>query len=111
MMHIITIIGLIASLVTLFAVWGNVCAMYYNFKHFRNGGWRTTYVSGAYIIKSGDLDGKVIYKSSKNHEDYKVYREKGMIEQREQIPPFFNWSMQHWGDDIRERQYPIDLLM
>ena len=67
-------------------------------------------MSNAYIIKSGDLDGKVIYQSSKSKEDYVMYREKGMIEHYEKIPKFIKWNMAHWADDIRAAQYPLNLL-
>ena len=109
-MLIITIIGLVASLITLLAVWGNISAMYFNWKNFRKGGIRITYISGAYIIKSGDLDGKLLYKSSDNSEDYKVCREMGKIEHYEDIAPFCKWNVKHWVDDIRTPQYPLRLL-
>ena len=109
-MLVITIIGLVASLITLLAVWGNISAMYYNWKHFRKGGNRITYQSGAYKIISGDLNGKLLYKSSNNPEDYVVYREMGKIEHYEEIPPFFKWNVRHWVDDIRTPQYPLRLL-
>jgi len=67
-------------------------------------------MSNAYIIKSGDLDGKVIYQSSKSKEDYVMYREKGKIEVYEDIPRFFKWNKSHWSDDIRVPQYPLNLL-
>ena len=59
---------------------------------------------------SGDLNGMVIYQSSKNKEDYIVYREMGKIEHYEDIPRFFKWNMSHWSDDIRTPQYPLSLL-
>ncbi len=106
----ITAIGLIVNLAALVALWSNLAAIWYNFKHFRKGGIRITYMSNAYIIKSGDLNGKVIYESSKNKEDYIVYREMGKIEHYEDIPKFFKWNMSHWSDDIRVPQYPLNLL-
>lgn len=109
-MPTISIIGLIASLITLIAVSGNISAMYFNCKHFRKGGTRITYLSGAYKIISGDLDGKLLYKSSDNSEDYKVCREMGKIEHYEEIPPFFKWNVIHWVDDIRTPKYPLRLL-
>lgn len=109
-MLVITIIGLVASLITLLAVWGNISAMYFNWKHFRMGGIRITYISGEYIIKSGNLDGKLLYKSSDNPEDYIVYREMGKIEHYEDIAPFLKWNVKHWVDDIRIPQYPLRLL-
>lgn len=109
-MLVITIIGLVASLITLLAVWGNISAMYFNWKNFRKGGIRITYFSSAYIIKSGDLDGKVIYKSSDNPKDYIVYREMDKIEHYEKIAPFLKWNVKHWIDDIRTPQYPLGLL-
>lgn len=110
-MIVITIISILASLMTLLAVWGNISAMHFNWKHFRKGGFRITHLSGAYIIKSGDLDGKVIYKSSDNPNDYILYREKGKIEQYEKIAPFLKWNVKHWVDDIRTPQYPLRLLI
>lgn len=109
-MSLITIIGLLASLITLFAVWGRISAMYFNWCNFKQGGIRIIFTSGAYIIKKGDLDGQLIYKSSDRKEDYIIYREQGKIEQYEEIPPFFKWRVSHWGDDIRTPLYPIRLL-
>ena len=74
-MLLITVIGLLASLITLFAVWGRISAMYFNWRSFRKGGIRITFMSGAYIIKKGDLDGQKIYQSSDRKEDYIKYRE------------------------------------
>ena len=109
-MLLITVIGLLASLITLFAVWGRISAMYFNCCSFRKGGIRITFMSGAYIIKKGDLDGQKIYQSSDRKEDYIKYREQGKIEHYEEIPPFLKWRVSHWGDDIRMPQYPIRLL-
>lgn len=109
-MLLITIIGLLASLITLFAVWGRISAMYFNWSNFSKGGIRITFMSGAYIIKKGDLDGQQIYHSSDRREDYIIYREQGKIELYEEIPPFLKWKVSHWGDDIRMPQYPIRLL-
>lgn len=109
-MLLITIIGLLASLITLFAVWGRISAMYFNWSNFSKGGIRITFMSGAYIIKKGDLDGQQIYLSSDRQEDYIIYREQGKIELYEEIPPFLKWKVSHWGDDIRMPQYPIRLL-
>lgn len=105
-----TIIGFIVNVAALVALWSNLAAIWYNIKHFRKGGIRITYMSNAYIIKSGDLNGNVIYQSSKNKEDYIVYREMGKIEHYEDIPRFFKWNMSHWSDDIRTPQYPLSLL-
>ena len=77
---------------------------------FSGGGIRITFMSGAYIIKKGDLDGQKIYQSSDRKEDYIKYREQGKIEHYEEIPPFLKWRVSHWGDDIRIPQYPIRLL-
>jgi len=110
-MLLITVIGLLASLITLFAVWGRISAMYFNWSNFSKGGIRITFMSGAYIIKRGDLDGQQIYQSSDRQEDYIRYREQGKIEQYEEIPPFLKWKVSHWGDDIRMPQYPIRLLI
>lgn len=109
-MLIITIIGFVASLITLLAVWGNISAMYFNWKYFRKGGIRITYFSGAYKIRSGGLDGEVLYKSSDNPNDYILYRETGKIEHYEEIAPFPKWRVKHWFDDIRTPQYPLRLL-
>ena len=83
-----TIIGFIVNVAALVALWSNLAAIWYNIKHFRKGGIRITYMSNAYIIKSGDLNGNVIYQSSKNKEDYIVYREMGKIEHYEDKHPF-----------------------
>lgn len=107
---VITTIGLIVNIAALVALWSNLAAIWYNIKHFRKGGIRITYMSNAYIIKSGNLDGKVIYQSSKSKEDYVMYREKGMIEHYEEIPKFIKWNMSHCSDDIRVPQYPLSLL-
>lgn len=104
------IVGLIASLITILALWSNIASMWFNWRHYKNGGVRITYRSGAYIIKSGNLDGKILFQSSKNNEDYKVYREMGMIETYEDIPKFYKWNMAHWADDIRVPNYPLQLL-
>lgn len=109
-MLIITIISLVASLVTLFAVWGNITAIFYNRKHFRKGGIRMTYASGAYMLKSGSLDGKIIYKSSDDQKDFIIYGDAAMSYQIEEIIPFSKWSVKHWADDIRLPQYPLRLL-
>lgn len=109
-MLLITVIGLLASLITLFAVWGRISAMYFNWRSFRKGGIRITFMSGAYIIKKGDLDGQKIYQSSDKKEDYIKYREQRKIEHYEEIPPFLKWRVSHWGDDIRMPLYPIRLL-
>lgn len=109
-MGIITIIGLIASIITLIAVSGNIAGMFHNWRHFRKGGVRTTFLSGAYVIQSGNLDGRVIYKSSDNPKDYIRYREMDKLEQIEDIPPFLKWTKRHWSDDIRVPQYPLRLL-
>ena len=109
-MLLITIIDLLASLITLFAVWGRISAIYFNWCSFRKGGIRITFMSGAYIVKKGDLDGQLIYRSSDRQEDYIRYRGEGQIENYEEIPPFFKWRVSHWGDDIRTPLYPIRLL-
>lgn len=59
-MAAISILSLLASTVTLFAVWGNITSMYFNWKTFRKGGIRITYMSEAYKIIKGNLDGEVI---------------------------------------------------
>ena len=53
-MLLITVIGLLASLITLFAVWGRISAMYFNWSNFSKGGIRITFMSGAYIMNHGD---------------------------------------------------------
>ena len=106
---IITIISLLASLVTLFAVFGNISIFYYNYKHFKKGGTRVTFISSAYQIHSGFMQ-KLVYKSSDNMEDYTRYRGDGKLEQYEDIKPFCKWSWAHRFDDIRVPNYPIRLL-
>ena len=106
---IITIISLIASLITLFAVWGTVSNFIFNFRNFRKGGLRITYYSGAYIIYSG-FGKHLIYRSSKNEDDYTCYRGDNRLEMYEEIKPFKKWSVARKFDDIRVPQYPIQLL-
>lgn len=106
---IIAIISLLASLVTLFAVCGNISNFLFNCKQFRNGGTRVTFNSGAYQIYSGFMQ-KMVYKSSDNIEDYTRYRGDGMLEKYEDIKPFCKWSWAHRFDDIRTPNYPIRLL-
>ena len=107
---IATILGLVTSIITLIAVWGNISAIYRNWRNFRKGGWRTTYQSGAYSISVGSLGDKVIYRSSNRKEDYICYRGEGMFEHIEDIKPFKDWERSHWIDDIRVPNYPINLL-
>ncbi len=110
-MDYIAVISLIASIVTLLAVWSNISAMWYNYRHFRKGGQRVTFPSNEYQIFSGELDKqKLIYLSTPNKEAYIRKREMGMIEHYEDIPKFFKWNMSHWADDIRVPQYPLSLL-
>ena len=109
-MEAITIISLLASIITLLAVWGRISSICENWWVYRKGGVRTTYMSGAYIIRKGFLDGELIYKSSDNKEDYIQYRGNGMIEHIEEIPPFRKWKISHWNDDIRVPNYSIRLL-
>lgn len=106
---ITAIISLLASLVTLFAVLGNISNFYYNYKHFKKGGTRVIFNSGAYQIYSGFMQ-KMVYKSSDNMEDYTRYRGDGMLEKYEDIKPFCKWSWAHRFDDIRTPNYPIRLL-
>jgi hypothetical protein len=109
-MSLISIIKLLASLITLFAVWGRISAMYFNWNYFMKDGLRITFMPGAYIIKKGDLDGLQIYQSSDRQEDNIRYIEKGKIEHYEEKPPFFKWRVSLWSDDIRMPHYPIWLL-
>ena len=109
-MEYINIISLIASVITILALWGNLSAMFYNCKHFWNGGYRVTYNSKAYIIKKGNINGNIIYKSSSNQEDYYQYTEMGRSLNYEKIKPFRKWNMFHWTDDIRVPNYPLQLL-
>lgn len=109
-MNWVDIIGLIASVITILALWGNLSAMYYNCRHFWKGGCRITYYSGAYVIKGGGINGKTIYKSSVNEKDYFCYAEVGRMLCPEPIKPFWKWNKAHWVDDIREPKYPLQLL-
>ena len=107
----ITAIGLIVNIAALVALWSNLAAIWYNFKHFRKGGQRITFPSNEYQIMSGDLDNqKLVYQSTYNKEAYIRKREMGMIEHYEDIKPFFKWNMVHWSDDIRVPHYPLTLL-
>ena len=98
------IISLCASLVTLFAVWGNVSNYIYNLKHFKEGGVRITYYSGEYKIYSGFCK-NLLYKSSDNKDAYICYRGDGRTEQYEEIKCFREWSMAHKFHDIRVPNY------
>lgn len=107
----ITAIGLIVNIAALVALWSNLAAIWYNFKHFRKGGQRVTFPSHEYQIWSGELDKqKLVYQSTPNKEAYIRKREMGMIEHYEDIPRFLKWNKSHWSDDIRVPQYPINLL-
>ena len=107
----ISIISLAASIVTLIALWGNISAMCYNIKHFRKGGLRETYPSGAYYIRANDINGKVIFKfSPPNSEGFKRSTMVGMTPYPEPIKPFWKWNMAHWADDIRTPNYPLELI-
>lgn len=107
---IIAIISLLASLVTLFAVCGNISNFYYNCKHFKEGGMRITYLSGEDKVFEGYEEQVLLYKSSPNPEHYIVYREEGKIEMREDIPHFKKWTWARRFHDIRVPYYPIRLL-
>lgn len=107
-MSAITIIGFLASLVTLLAVWSNVANLVYNIRHFWKGGHRITYESGEYIIKKEGLGGDAIYSST--DEPQVVYRSMNKLERHECIPPFREWNAAHWTDDIRAPQYTLSLL-
>lgn len=106
---ITAIISLVASLVTLFAVWGNISNYIYNLKNFKDGGVRITYYSGEYKIYSGFCK-NLLYKSSDNKDAYICYRGDGRTEQYEEIKCFKEWSMAHKFHDIRVPNYPIRLL-
>lgn len=106
----INFISLVASLITIIALWSNISAMRFNYRKFRQGGYRITFDSGAYIIKSGDMNGDIIYNSSKKESDYKQYAEKGRELKIEFIEPFLKWNKAHWVDDIRVPNYPLQLL-
>lgn len=102
-------LGLFLSFVGLITVIKNGSAVYYNFIHFRKGGERITYQSGAYTIHEGRT-GKTIYKSSDNKKDFVQYRDMSRLEKPERIPNFLHWNKFKWADDIRQPQYPIRLL-
>ena len=106
---IMAIISLVASLVTLFAVWGNISNYIYNLKNFKDGGVRITQYSGEYKIYSGFCK-NLLYKSSDNKDAYICYRGDGRTEQYEEIKCFREWSMAHKFHDIRVPNYPIRLL-
>lgn len=108
MQTIISIISLLASIITLLAVRNNVSARFFNYKHFKNGGYRITYVSGEYQIFN--VNRERIYQSSNNKEVYKLFRGEGKIEVREIIKPYSQWNDMRKTDDIRVKDYPISLL-
>ena len=106
---IVAIISLLASLVTLFAVWGNISNFFYNCRNFKKGGLKITYNSDEYQLYKGNHE-QLIYQSSDREEDFKCCREMGMIERREKIKPFIEWTTARKFDDLREPNYPIRLL-
>lgn len=108
-----TIVGYIANVIAIVALWSNISSMCFNIRHFLRGALRITYQSGEYkimVIDNTNRKTKLIYQSSTNEDDYVIYREIGKIEKHEIIPPFFKWKMSHWVDDIRTPEYPIRLL-
>jgi hypothetical protein len=107
---IISIISLIVSLVALFALWGNISNFCYNYKHFKEGGMRITYLSGEYRVFEGYEEKVLLYQSSPDPDQYVVYRENGKIEMREEIPHFKKWTTSRKFHDIRVPYYPIRLL-
>lgn len=106
---IVGIISIVAGLITIFAISGNIYNYCYNRKVYKNGGVRVTYNSGEYRVFRG-LEEEQIYQSSKNNDDYIVYREIGKIETRERIKPFKEWNWARRFHDIRVPYYPIQLL-
>lgn len=106
---IISIISLLASVVTLFAVWGNIANYYFNRKNFKTGGLKIIYNSGQYQIYKGYRE-KLLYQSSDRKEDFICYRGEGKEEKSERIKPFKEWTIARRFADIREPNYPIKLL-
>lgn len=106
---IVGVISIVAGLITIFAVSGNIYNYWYNCTTFQNGGMRITYLSGEYRVYKG-LEEKLLFQSSPNPEHYVVYREIGKIEMREEIPPFKKWTWSRRFHDIRVPYYPIRLL-
>ena len=106
---IIAIISLLASIVTLFAVWGNIANYCFNRKNFKNGGLKVTCNSGEYELYTGHHE-QLIYRSSDREEDFVRKREIGKIEHYEKIKPFEEWATPRKFDDIREPNYPLRLL-
>ncbi len=105
------IISLVASIITLVAVWSKISAMCYNIKHFRKGGLKLTFPSGAYQIMGDGGNGEVIFKYiPPNSEGFKSYATIGMTMRPSKIKPFLKWNMAHWADDIRTPNYPLELL-
>lgn len=110
-MNWISIISLAASIVTLIALWGNIAAICYNIKHFRKGGLRVVFPSGAYQIKDNGGKGKTLFEyCPPNSEGFKCYATIGKTMHLETIKPFWKWNMTHWIDDIRVPNYPLELL-
>jgi len=105
----IAIVSLVASIVTLLAVWGNISAMWFNCRHFWKGGLREYYPSGSYLIRGNGVNGKVIFKYGIG-EGFKRTTEIGSMVRPEIIKPFYKWDMAHWADDIRVPNYPLQLL-
>ena len=106
---IIAIISLLASIVTLFAVWGNIANYCFNLKNFKKGGLKVTCNSGEYEIYKGHHE-QLIYRSSDKEEDFTRRRGEGLIEHEDIIKPFKEWATARKFDDIREPNYPIRLL-
>ncbi len=108
---VIIIIGLIASIVTIIACWGWVSNLLFNYRTFKDGGWRITYVSNEYRIFKGDLPNmKLVFTSSTKGKDYVLYRGEGMYEHMEEIKPFHKWKILHWGSNICTPKYPLHYL-
>ena len=107
---IVGVISILAGLITIFAVSGNIYNYCYNYKHFKEGGTRITYLSSEYRVFEGYEEKVLLYQSSPNPEHYIVKREVGKIELREDIPHFKNWTWSRRFHDIRVPYYPIRLL-
>lgn len=106
----IVIIEFIASIITIVAVWGRIYNIYYNCRHFWKGGLRITFHSGVYLIKGNGGNGKIIFQSSSNDEDFICYAENGKRMHLSSIKPFRKWKLAYWSDDIRVPNYPLHWL-
>lgn len=104
------ILGLIASIITILALWRKVYNYCYNCYYFWKGGLRETFYSGAYRIRGFGVNGKTIYTHDPNGNGFVSYATVGMQMRPYIIKPFKEWKFLHSFDDIKIPNYPIEDL-